>query len=189
MRLVKIQGDFQVSGWEGTPFRMVEKTLHDIRIIETKSVLIEDKRVKLDPVESTLAAKVEECIGILGKASIITLEVVTELLAHGQLRLQFKDYSELVELADKRDIHTLAGAAKAYEEYMAGLHGYRHRPPSIGETTQRIRVQAPKVELPKPKPRRSGREATASPLIPAPVKKLIKRIRIPIIPQKSPSDS
>lgn len=131
---------------------MVEKTLHDIRIIETKTVLVDDKRVTLDPVPSDLSSKVEECLHILGHSNIITLEIVAELLSRGRVRIQFREYSEIVELADKRDIQTLAGAAKLYEDYMSGLHGFRPRPPSIGATTQRIRVQPPKVELPKPKP-------------------------------------
>lgn len=129
---------------------MVEKTLHDIRIIETKTVPIEGNSVVLDPVEGDLAAKVEECLQILGHSNVVTLEIVAELLSLGQIRIQFQDYSELVELADKRDMQTLVGAAKLYEDYMSGLHGFRARPPSIGATTQRIRVQPKKVELPKP---------------------------------------
>lgn len=154
---------------------MVEKTLHNIRIIETKTVLVEDKRVTLDPVEGNLAAKVEECLQILGNSNIVTLEIVVELLSVGQVRIQFRDYSELVELADKRDIQTLVGAAKLFEDYMAGLHGFRPRPPSIGATTQRIRVQPPKVELPKPKP-----PAAPDPASPPPRAK--KRVRIPLRP-------
>lgn len=135
---------------------MVEKTLHDIQIIETKTVLVEDKRVTLDPVEGTLAAKVEECLHILGHSSVVTLEIVAELLSLGQIRIQFQDYSELVELADKRDMQTLVGAAKLYDDYMTGLHGFRARPATIGATTQRIRVQPKKVELPKPHPAEAG---------------------------------
>lgn len=153
---------------------MIEKTLHDIRIIETKTVLVEDKRVTLDPVESSLATKVEECLHILGNSNIVPLEIVAELLSVGQVRIQFRDYSELVELADKRDVQTLVGAAKLYEDYMAGLHGFRPRPPSIGATTQRIRVQPQKVELPKPKP--PAAVETAAPTKPK------KRARIPLRP-------
>jgi len=90
-----------------------------------------------------LSEKVEEYVKRLGYSSVHTLGVAVQLLSLGKIRLDFKDYSERLELNLAEDLMQRAEAIALVEEHLHRLAA----PKEVWEDerfTQNIVVQTPR---------------------------------------------
>lgn len=73
-----------------------------------------------------------------------TLGVVVQLLTVGKVRLDFREYNERLQLADKADIMARPDAVLLVENYIAGMARTDTAIVPDYDLTQKIIIQAPK---------------------------------------------
>jgi len=119
------------------------KSLHTIVIKQTRAY----RSVRLESdAEDTflpLAQKVEEYVQRLGYSSAHTLGVVVQLLTVGKIRLDFKDYSERLQLQRPEDLMMRVEAIALVEDHLAQFNPPTESLPDDG-FTQKIIIQPPR---------------------------------------------
>jgi hypothetical protein len=119
--------------------------ISEIRIRQTRT---NSSPVQAGPGSETtvvsLAEKMDEYIFKLGCTSAHTLGVIVQLLSVGKIRLDFREYSERLQLENAQDILPRAEALELTEAYLAEMR--EGVPDSIEavDATQKIIIQAPK---------------------------------------------
>ena len=103
---------------------------------------------QLGPVTETasisLGEKMEEYLFKLGCSSAHTLGVVVQLLTVGKIRLDFREYSERLQLENVQDLLPRAEAMQLTEAFLSKM---REGIPDSGDlldATQKVIIQAPK---------------------------------------------
>jgi hypothetical protein len=92
----------------------------------------------------SLAEKMDEYIFKLGCSSAHTLGVMVQLLSVGKIRLDFREYSERLQLENPQDLLPRTEAMQLTEAYLATMREGLPAPAEALDATQKIIVQAPK---------------------------------------------
>jgi len=99
--------------------------------------------------EMPLSEKLDEYLVRLGYSSTHIMGIAVRLLTKTKVRVDFRNYTERMELMDVADMLTTAQAISLLEDYMTSAHPPEQKPGSGMEaTTQRIVVQIPQFEKP-----------------------------------------
>jgi hypothetical protein len=119
------------------------KSLHTIVIKQTR--VYRSVRVESDAEDMflPLADKVEEYVRRLGYSSAHTLGVVVQLLTVGKIRLDFKDYTERLQIKHPQDLMKRVEAINLVEHHLAQFDPPTELIPDDG-FTQKIIIQPPR---------------------------------------------
>lgn len=92
----------------------------------------------------SLASKIDEYVLKIGHSNTHVMGVVVQLLTLGKVRLDFRDYSERLELLNPTEIMTRPQAAAVFDNHMSSI-----RKDELSSLTQKIIIQPPRINLPK----------------------------------------
>jgi hypothetical protein len=123
---------------------MSVKSASEIEIKQTKTTTHATEPSEVTETRITLAEKIDEYIIRMGYTSVHTLGVVVQLLTVGKVRLDFREYNERLQLADKADIMARSDAVLLVENYIAGMARTDTAIVPDYDLTQKIIIQAPK---------------------------------------------
>ena len=123
---------------------MSAKSASEIEIKQTKTTTHPTQPSEVTEERITLADKIDEYILRMGYTSVHTLGVVVQLLTVGKVRLDFREYSERLQLADKANIMNRADAVLLVENYIASMAKTETAMTPDYDLTQKIIIQAPK---------------------------------------------
>jgi hypothetical protein len=124
---------------------MSSANISEIRIAQTRT---NNASGQLGPGTETssvsLAEKMDEYIFKLGCSSAHTLGVIVQLLTVGKIRLDFREYSERLQLENAADLLPRAEAMQLTEAHLATMReGLPDAKDSL-DATQKVIIQAPK---------------------------------------------
>jgi hypothetical protein len=125
----------------------VNKSTRDIMVSETKSFVGGDAVKQPDPVIVPVADKIDEYVLKLGYSNAHVLGVLVQLLTLGKVRVDFRDYSERLQLVSLNDRMGRTEAVDLFDRHMLAMQ--RKEEPANLMATQKIVVQPPKVSLPR----------------------------------------
>jgi hypothetical protein len=125
----------------------VSKSTKDIMVSETKTFVGGDAVKQPDPIIVPLADKIDEYVLKLGYSNAHVLGVLVQLLTLGKVRVDFRDYSERLQLLNLNDRMARTEAVELFDRHMLAMS--RKEEPVSLMATQKIVVQAPKVNLPR----------------------------------------
>jgi hypothetical protein len=124
---------------------MSTPNLSEIRINQTRTDNVPGHVAPGTAIVSvSLAEKIEEYIFKLGCSSSHTLGVIVQLLTVGKIRLDFREYSERLQLENEQDRLPRAEALQLTEAFLSKM---REECPVSGnplDATQKVIIQAPK---------------------------------------------
>lgn len=124
------------------------KTSREILVEETKTTIANGVRQESGTVRTTLDVKIEEYSLKLGQANAHVLGAVVQLLTRGKVRIDFRDYSERLQLISQSNRMDRTEAVMVFDEHILNRKDGEE---SAGmELTQKIMVQPPRVTLPRP---------------------------------------
>lgn len=93
-----------------------------------------------------LADKIGEYLMRLGDANSLCLNIVIQLLTRGKVRVDFRDSSERLHLANPLEIVSRGEAVLVFDHWVEENRVKSEMP----ATTQKIIIEAPRVNLPRP---------------------------------------
>lgn len=96
----------------------------------------------VEPMACTVAEKIEEFVLKLGYSNAQALSVIVQLLTRGKVRVDFRDYSQRLQLVSQTDIMPRAEAVALFDAYLAEIENRDDS--SAMEFTQKIMIQAPR---------------------------------------------
>ena len=123
---------------------MSAKSAGEIEIKQTKTTTHPTDPSEVTEGHITLAEKIDEYILRMGYTSVHTLGVVVQLLTVGKVRLDFREYSERLQLVDKANVMNRSEAVLLVENYIAGMAKTESALTPDYDLTQKIIIQAPK---------------------------------------------
>lgn len=121
----------------------VTKLATKILVKDEVSFSAQGTREQTPPKIVTLASKIDEYVHKVGHSSAHVMSVVVHLLTLGKVRLDFRDYSERLELLDPTETMTRPQAATVFD---SSINSIRKDDPSLA--TQKIVIQPPGINLP-----------------------------------------
>ena len=101
-----------------------------------------EMREVVEPTACTVAEKIEEFVLKLGYSNAQALSVIVQLLTRGKVRVDFRDYSQRLQLVSQSDIMPRAEAVALFDAYLAEIENRDDS--SAMEFTQKIMIQAPR---------------------------------------------
>jgi hypothetical protein len=124
---------------------MSSVNISEIRISQTRTNNVAGQLGRATETSSvSLAEKMEEYIFKLGCSSAHTLGVIVQLLTVGKIRLDFREYSERLQLENARDLLPRAEAMQLTEAFLSSMReGLSDSGDSL-DATQKVIIQAPK---------------------------------------------
>lgn len=127
-----------------SPDMNVAKTATEIMVKNEVFFIVEGSREPTPPKIVTLASKIDEYVLKIGHSNTHVMGVVVQLLTLGKVRLDFRDYSERLELLNPTEIMTRPEAAAVFDSHMSSI-----RKDDVSSLTQKIIIQPPRINLPK----------------------------------------
>lgn len=121
------------------------KTPKEIKIKQSKAHLSLGLGTDVEETLMTVSDKIDEYIMRLGCTNAYTLGILVQLLTVGKVRVDFREYNERLQLAERSDLMNRAEAVQMLDSYIAAL-GKKDAEdaPAEYEMTQKIIVQPPK---------------------------------------------
>jgi hypothetical protein len=124
---------------------MSSPNISEIRITQTRTSNTAGQLGKgTETAVVSLAEKMNEYIFKLGCSSAHTLGVMVQLLSVGKIRLDFREYSERLQLENPQDLLPRTEAMQLTEAYLATMREGLPASAEALDATQKIIVQAPK---------------------------------------------
>jgi hypothetical protein len=102
-------------------------------------------REPVPPKIVSLATKLDEYILKVGHSNTNVMSLVVQLLTIGKVRLDFRDYTERLELLNLSDIMSRPQAAEVFDQHLAS----GNKNDDVSMMTQKIVIQPPRMNLPK----------------------------------------
>jgi hypothetical protein len=102
-------------------------------------------REPVPPKIVSLATKIDEYILKVGHSNTNVMSLVVQLLTIGKVRLDFRDYTERLELLNLSEIMSRPQAAAVFDQHLASAN----KNDDVSLMTQKIVIQPPRVNLPK----------------------------------------
>lgn len=122
------------------------KSSKDIIVRNVATLLEQGIREASTITDITLASKIDEYVLKLGYSNAHVLGVLVQLLTLGKVRVDFRDYSERLQLLDPEDKMSRPEAVALFDDHMSALRGDEDS--SNLNMTQKIVIQPPRVQLP-----------------------------------------
>ncbi len=122
------------------------KSSQEIIIRNVMTLLEQGIREASTITDITLASKIDEFVLKLGYSNAHVLGVLVQLLTNGKVRVDFRDYSERLQLLDPEDKMSRPEAVALFDEHMAALRGDDDS--HNLNMTQKIVIQPPRIQLP-----------------------------------------
>jgi len=97
-------------------------------------------REPVPPKIVTLASKIDEFTLKVGHSSTHVMSVVVQLLTLGKVRLDFRDYTERLELLNLSEIMSRTQAAAVFEQHLSASN----KDEDVSLMTQKIVIQPPR---------------------------------------------
>jgi hypothetical protein len=120
----------------------MSKTAKTITLEETRTLINAEMRDAVEPTACTVAEKIEEFVLKLGYSNAQALSVIVQMLTRGKVRVDFRDYSQRLQLASQSDIMSRSEAVGIFDAYLAELENRDDS--GAMEFTQKIMIQAPR---------------------------------------------
>ncbi len=120
----------------------MSKSAKSICLEETRALASSEMREVVEPKACTVAEKIEEFVLKLGYSNAQALSVIVQLLTRGKVRVDFRDYSQRLQLVSQTDIMPRAEAVALFDAYLAEIENRDDS--SAMEFTQKIMIQAPR---------------------------------------------
>jgi len=128
-----------------TPGVKPPKTSKEIMVRDEVFFIEQGTREPVPPKIVTLASKIDEFVLKVGNNSTHVMSVVVQLLTVGKVRLDFRDYTQRLELLNPSEIMSRPQAAAVFDHYLATAN----KDEDISLMTQKIVIQPPRPNLPK----------------------------------------
>ena len=122
------------------------KSSQDIIVRNVMTLLEQGIREASTITDITLASKIDEYVLKLGYSNAHVLGVLVQLLTLGKVRVDFRDYSERLQLLDPEDKMSRPEAVALFDDHMSALRGDDDA--SSLNLTQKIVIQPPRIQLP-----------------------------------------
>jgi hypothetical protein len=122
------------------------KSSQDIIVRNVMTLLEQGIREASTITDITLASKIDEYVLKLGYSNAHVLGVLVQLLTLGKVRVDFRDYSERLQLLDPEDKMSRPEAVALFDDHMNALRGDDDA--SSLNLTQKIVIQPPRIQLP-----------------------------------------
>jgi hypothetical protein len=122
------------------------KPAASIMLLETRTLHHAGIPEKSAESSCSLAEKIEELVLKIGYSNAQALSVIIQLLTVGKIRVDFRDYSQRLQLASKSDMMTRAHAAEIFDMHLTRM---KVETPLHNGFTQKISFQSPRIYLPK----------------------------------------
>lgn len=90
-----------------------------------------------------ISEKIQEYSLRLGQSPPYTLSIFVQLLIEGKVRLEFRDFSERLELVDKKTMMTRNEAVALTEKFLASISKENTSGSGL-DVTQKLIIQAPR---------------------------------------------
>ncbi|MFZ9920148.1 MAG: hypothetical protein ACO3GO_02865 [Terrimicrobiaceae bacterium] len=113
----------------------LQKTAAAILIRETRTLHQTGVPEKTAPTPCALADKIEELLLKVGYTNAQAMGVTIQLLTSGKVRVDFRDYTQRLELASPSDIMTRTEAVDVFDSHLKFLKADNH---SADGFTQKI---------------------------------------------------
>lgn len=120
------------------------KAATEIMVKNEVFFIVEGSREPTPPKIVTLASKIDEYVLKIGHSNTHVMGVVVQLLTLGKVRLDFRDYSERLELLNPTETMSRPQAAAVFDSHMSSI-----RKDDLSSLTQKIIIQPPRINLPK----------------------------------------
>jgi hypothetical protein len=121
------------------------KTSKEIMVRDEMFLIDQGTREPVPPKIVSLATKIDEYILKVGHSNTNVMSLVVQLLTIGKVRLDFRDYTERLELLNLSDIMSRPQAAAVFDQHLASAN----KNDDVSMMTQKIVIQPPRVNLPK----------------------------------------
>jgi hypothetical protein len=121
------------------------KTSKEIMVRDEMFLIDQGTREPVPPKIVTLATKIDEYILKVGHSNTNVMSLVVQLLTIGKVRLDFRDYTERLELLNLSDIMSRPQAAAVFDHHLAT----GNKNDEVSLMTQKIVIQPPRMNLPK----------------------------------------
>ncbi len=118
-------------------------------VSETKSFSGGIAPKEQEPLILPLSDKIDEYVLKLGYSNAHVLGVLVQLLTLGKVRVDFRDYSERLQLTNLEDRMGRTEAVDLFDRHLLAMR--RNEEPPTLQATQKIVVQPPKATLPRVK--------------------------------------
>ena len=120
-------------------------TSKEIMIRDEMFLIDQGTREPVPPKIVSLASKIDEFILKVGHSNTNVMSLVVHLLTTGKVRLDFRDYTERLELLNLAEIMSRPQAAAVFDQHMST--GNKNE--DVSMMTQKIVIQPPRVNIPK----------------------------------------
>ncbi len=121
------------------------KTAKDIMVKNEVFFIEQGTREATPPKIVTLASKIDEFALKVGHSNTHVMGVVVQLLTLGKVRLDFRDYTERLELLNLSELMSRTQAVAIFDNHMSSLRN----DDDLSQMTQKIVIQPPRINLPK----------------------------------------
>jgi hypothetical protein len=121
------------------------KTSKEIMVRDEMFLIDQGTREPVPPKIVSLATKIDEYILKVGHSNTNVMSLVVQLLTIGKVRLDFRDYTERLELLNLSEIMSRPQAAAVFDQHLASAN----KNDDVSLMTQKIVIQPPRVNLPK----------------------------------------
>ncbi len=121
------------------------KTSKGIMIRDEMFLIDQGTREPVPPKIVSLATKIDEFILKVGHSNTNVMSLVVQLLTIGKVRLDFRDYTERLELLNLSDIMSRPQAAAVFDHHLAS----GNKIDDVSMMTQKIVIQPPRANPPK----------------------------------------
>jgi hypothetical protein len=124
----------------GNPAINPPKTSKEIMVREEVFLIEQGTREPVPPKIVTLSSKIDEYILKVGHSNTNVMSLVVQLLTIGKIRLDFRDYSERLELLNLSEIMSRPQAAAVFDQYLESAN----KEEEVSLRTQKIVIQPPR---------------------------------------------
>jgi hypothetical protein len=121
------------------------KSSKEIMVRDEMFLIDQGTREPVPPKIVSLATKIDEYILKVGHSNTNVMSLVVQLLTIGKVRLDFRDYTERLELLNLSEIMSRPQAAAVFDQHLASAN----KNDDVSLMTQKIVIQPPRVNLPK----------------------------------------
>jgi hypothetical protein len=121
------------------------KTSKELMVRDEMFLIDQGTREPVPPKIVSLATKIDEYILKVGHSNTNVMSLVVQLLTIGKVRLDFRDYTERLELLNLSEIMSRPQAAAVFDQHLASAN----KNDDVSLMTQKIVIQPPRVNLPK----------------------------------------
>jgi len=124
------------------------KTASNITIKESKIFNNPSASQAEGDLYKTLSDKIDEYILKLGYSNSQTLGIIVQILTQGKVRVDFRNYTERLQLFEDGELFTRTEAVDIFDRHIINMKKPAAAESSASNMTQRIVIQPPRTHKP-----------------------------------------